>query len=64
MTKLLTTICVWRCVEKGLLNLDDDVASTVLPELGDIEVLVRMDEDDAGNEHPILRPSTGKITLR
>lgn len=49
-----------KCVEDKLLNLDDDVAKTFLPEFKDIQVLERMDED----EKPVLRPAKGKITLR
>ncbi|KXT09303.1 hypothetical protein AC579_2854 [Pseudocercospora musae] len=64
MTKLLTTICVMKCVEDKLLNLDDDVTTTFLPEFQDIQVLERMEEDSNGEEKPILRPAKGKITLR
>lgn len=64
MTKLLTAVCVMKCVEQGILKLDDDVASTVLPELGDVQVLEKMEEDEKGDERPVLRPMKGKITLR
>lgn len=49
-----------QCVERGQLNLDDDVSS-ILPELKDIEILSGFDET-AGT--PILERATGKITLR
>ncbi|EME78889.1 uncharacterized protein MYCFIDRAFT_190999 [Pseudocercospora fijiensis CIRAD86] len=64
MTKLLTTICVIKCVEDKLLNLDDNVSETYLPEFKDIQVLERMEEDSNGESKPILRPAKGKITLR
>lgn len=54
----MTAISVLQCVEKGLLNLDDDI-STVLPEWKKREVLLGFDE--AGK--PILREANGKITV-
>ena len=64
MTKLLTTVCVMKCVEQGLLKLDDDVTTTFLPEFKDVQVLEGMKDDGNGGGTPILRPSKGKITLR
>lgn len=53
-----------KCVEQGLLKLDDDVTLTVLPEFKHIQVLEAMKDDGQDGETPVLRPSTGKITLR
>ncbi|EME38773.1 beta lactamase like protein [Dothistroma septosporum NZE10] len=64
MTKLLTTVCVMKCVEQDLLKLDDDVTTTFLPEFEDVQVLERMEDDGKSGETPVLRPSKGKITLR
>ncbi|KAH6685114.1 beta-lactamase/transpeptidase-like protein [Plectosphaerella plurivora] len=58
-TKLVTTIAVMQCVERGLLDLDADVAK-VLPEWENPQVLTGFTEDD----QPIFRPSTKPITLR
>ncbi|CAL3970297.1 unnamed protein product [Diplocarpon coronariae] len=61
-TKLVTTIATMQCVERGLLNLDDDV-SIILPELKDIQILTGFEEVD-GKEKPILTKNTKTITLR
>ncbi|KAM3538629.1 hypothetical protein ARSEF1564_008459 [Beauveria bassiana] len=58
-TKLITTIAVMQCVERGLLDLDANVAQ-VLPEWEAPQVLTGFDDDD----QPIFRPSTKVITLR
>ena len=55
----MTTVAVMQCVEKGLLNLDDDVAETYIPEFKGIEVLVKM-----GDDGPVLKKATRKVTLR
>lgn len=62
-TKLVTSVAVMQCVEKGLLNLDDDV-STILPELKDMDVLIGFENDADGKEKPILKKNTKTITLR
>lgn len=62
-TKLITSVAVMQCVEKGLLKLDDDV-STILPELKDIDVLVGFENGEDGKEKPILKKNTKVITLR
>lgn len=49
-----------QCVEKGLLNLDDDV-SAILTEYKNPNILVGF-EDDTGN--PIYEKATGFISLR
>ncbi|KAE8358391.1 beta-lactamase/transpeptidase-like protein [Aspergillus caelatus] len=59
-TKIITTIAVLQCVERGQFGLDDDV-STVLGELHDLKVLKGFEE---GTEAPILVPAKNKITLR
>lgn len=59
-TKLLTAVCALQCVEKGLLDLDADVAP-ILPEVGKFGVITGF--DDTKNE-AILEPKTGPVTLR
>ena len=59
-TKLLTTIAVLQCVERGLIGLDDDVAR-ILPELAELEILTGM---DSSTGIPILKKRTKAITLR
>jgi CubicO group peptidase (beta-lactamase class C family) len=63
-TKLMTTVSVMQCVEKGILNLDDDVGQTWLPELKDPEILLRMEEDADGNVRRVVKKATRKVTLR
>ncbi len=58
-TKLLTTIMALQCVEKGLVDLDEN-AERLLPELAATKVLTGF--DDAGNA--ILRDREGIVTLR
>ncbi|KAF2750159.1 beta-lactamase family protein [Sporormia fimetaria CBS 119925] len=59
-TKLLTSLCILKLVESGLVNLDDDVAETGLPELKNKPILTGFDD----NDDPIYKPSSTKITLR
>lgn len=59
MTKLLTSISVLQIVEKGLVDLDDDVSSSI-PTLAKQQILSGF--DDAGQ--PILKARTNPITLR
>ncbi|GKZ63262.1 hypothetical protein AnigIFM49718_011332 [Aspergillus niger] len=58
-TKLVTTIAVMQCVERGLLDLDADVAN-VLPEWASPQILTGFDN----NDNPIFRAATKPITLR
>ncbi|TVY33128.1 Acyltransferase [Lachnellula subtilissima] len=58
-TKLLTAISALQCVERGQLNLDEDVTRW-LPELKDLEILTGF--DDKGK--PIMVKAVNKITLR
>lgn len=58
-TKLMTAIASLQCVERGLLNLDEDVTS-ILPEWKNPKILVGF--EDSGK--PILKDAENKITLR
>lgn len=58
-TKLVTTVAVMQCVERGLLDLDADIAN-VLPEWKNPRILTGFDE----NDNPTFRPATKPITLR
>ncbi|KAK5019721.1 hypothetical protein LTR16_000327 [Cryomyces antarcticus] len=58
-TKLMTSIAAMQCVERGQINIDDDVAE-LLPELAGLEILAGF--DDAGN--PEMRRRKNAITLR
>jgi CubicO group peptidase (beta-lactamase class C family) len=60
----MTTVCVMQCVERGILKLDEDVSETWLPEFDDIGILKSMEGDKDGNEQPIYKKRTQKITLR
>lgn len=60
-TKLMTTIAALQCVEKGLLQLDDqDQTAKVLPEYGAPNILSGFTADGT----PQLVPSQNMITLR
>lgn len=48
-----------QCVERGLLDLDEDIAN-VLPEWDSPRILTGFDEDD----NPIFWPATKPVTLR
>jgi CubicO group peptidase (beta-lactamase class C family) len=61
---MMTTVSVIQCVEKGILNLDGDVGERWLPELKDPEILVQMEEDSNGDEKPVTKKATRKVTLR
>ncbi|KAH7122443.1 beta-lactamase/transpeptidase-like protein [Dendryphion nanum] len=58
-TKLVTTVAVMQCVERGQLNLNEDI-SKVLPEWKDAKILTGFNEKDEA----IFRPATKTITLR
>jgi CubicO group peptidase (beta-lactamase class C family) len=49
-----------QCVERGLLNLDDDVTG-LLPELKGLKIMTKFDEGDA---LPTIVENTKPITLR
>ena len=59
-TKIMTTVAAMQCVERGQLNLDDDVTG-ILHELKDRQILTGFEK---GSGEPILIPNTKAITLR
>lgn len=59
MTKAITSVAALRCVERGLLTLDDPICD-VLPELTEPMVFERFGVDS----RPILHPATTAVTLR
>ncbi|KAF5332020.1 hypothetical protein D9758_014595 [Tetrapyrgos nigripes] len=59
-TKLPATIAAMQLVEKGLVDLDEDI-TRVLPEWKDRQILTGFEE---GTGKPTLRPSEKKMTLR
>ncbi|OBT81053.1 beta-lactamase, partial [Pseudogymnoascus sp. 03VT05] len=59
-TKLMTAIAAMQCVERGEIQLDDDV-STVLTELKNIQILTGFNEE---TNEPTFTPAKNKITLR
>jgi CubicO group peptidase (beta-lactamase class C family) len=59
-TKLMTAISVLQCVERGQLDLDEDI-STILSEWKSPDILLGFDD---GTGEPILEKAKGKITLR
>ena len=58
-TKLITTIAVLQCVERGMLHIDADV-TPILHELKDLEILTGFNESG----EPILRQKANDITVR
>jgi CubicO group peptidase (beta-lactamase class C family) len=58
-TKLMTTVATLQLVERGLVDLDEDI-TRVLYEWKDATVLTGFDESGK----PITRPSKNKMTLR
>ena len=58
MTKMVATVAALQLVERGTLDLDDDV-ETCLPEFGELQVLEGFDGDT-----PRLRAPAGKATVR
>ncbi|RAK89405.1 beta-lactamase/transpeptidase-like protein [Aspergillus costaricaensis CBS 115574] len=58
-TKLVTTIAAMQCVERGLLDLDGNIAN-VLPEWASPQILTGFD----ANDNPIFRAATKPVTLR
>jgi CubicO group peptidase (beta-lactamase class C family) len=62
-TKLIGTVAVMQCVERGQLKLDDDI-STVLPELKEFQILTGFEQDPDGKDKPILAKNPAPITLR
>jgi CubicO group peptidase (beta-lactamase class C family) len=55
----MVSVAALQCVERGFLTLDDPV-DTILPELANPQILLKIDEKTG----PTLKPATKKITLR
>lgn len=63
-TKLLIAVCALRCIEKGLLDLDADVAP-ILPEVGKFGVITSLITSfDDNNNEGVFEPKAGPVTLR
>jgi CubicO group peptidase (beta-lactamase class C family) len=58
-TKVMASVAALQCVERGLLSLDSPV-ETILPELKNPQILIKIDPKTG----PTLKPATKKITLR
>ncbi|KAF2673222.1 beta-lactamase [Microthyrium microscopicum] len=59
-TKLLTSVCALRCVERGQVDLDEDLGQSHLPEFKN-PMVVTLDDSEKGYN---LRPAKNPITLR
>lgn len=59
LSKLMTTVAIMICVERGQISLDDDIAP-ILPDLGSLPVLDGVDSEG----RCLTRPRTKTITLR
>ncbi|EEH45733.2 uncharacterized protein PADG_01883 [Paracoccidioides brasiliensis Pb18] len=59
-SKLITSIALLQCVEKGLIGLDEHVGR-ILPELSDLDILHGFDE---ATREPLLKKAKNKITYR
>lgn len=59
-SKLVTSVAALQVVEKGLVDLDEDLAR-IIPELASLKVLKGMNLESGS---PIFEERTGKITLR
>jgi CubicO group peptidase (beta-lactamase class C family) len=68
-TKLATSVAVMQIVEKGMIDLDDDVRE-IVPKLKELKVLIGFEHDDKTDSstklpgRPNYRQVEGKITLR
>jgi CubicO group peptidase (beta-lactamase class C family) len=60
MTKLMTAMAALKCVEEGLVTLDEDVVK-YLPSIGKYGIMTSF--DDEKNE-AVTVPNTTPITLR
>jgi CubicO group peptidase (beta-lactamase class C family) len=60
MTKLMTAVAALKCVEEGLVTLDEDVAK-YLPTIGKFGIMTSF--DDEKNE-AVTVPNNAPITLR
>lgn len=59
-TKLMTAIAVLQCIERGLFDLDEDVAR-ILPELKNLEIISKA---EGTNDNPTLKKKKNAITPR
>lgn len=59
LTKLMTTVAIMICVERGQISLDDDIAP-ILPDLCALPVLDGVDSEGQS----LIKPRTKTITLR
>lgn len=59
-TKLMTTIAVLQCVEKGLIDLDENIGR-ILTEFTEPDLLYAFDEK---TDEPQMRKAKKKITMR
>ena len=59
MSKLVTAVAVMQLVEKGVVDLDDDLGN-IVPELSALDVLEGFD----GSGQPVLGKKTKPMTLR
>lgn len=59
-TKLLTSICALQQVEKGLVDIDEDI-SRILPELKNPQIITA---DDTHEDGYVLTTAKNKVTLR
>jgi beta-lactamase class A len=57
-TKLATSVAAMQCIERGLIELDDDVTA-ILPELKDIQIFTGIEDGK-----PVMKKAQNKITLR
>jgi len=60
MTKLMTAVTALKCVEEGLVTLDEDVAK-YLPSIGKYGIMTSFDEK---KNEAVTVPNTTPITLR
>ena len=56
----MSTIAVLQCVEKGLIDLDEDIGR-ILPEFADPDLLYDFDEK---TDKPLIRKAKKKLTMR
>ena len=59
-SKFITSIMAMQCVERGILDLEDESISQHLPEISNVKLITGF--DDAGQ--PVLREPKTPVTLR
>lgn len=62
-TKLITTVALLQCVERGQIGLDDPIAPYCI-EMAEPMVIEGWKETTHWKEEPILRKAAGQITVR